>query len=85
MYTPDVRAATHTPADDVSDRDRCSYLLQELRCASLRARLWQADIDAVGLALKGGLVTPDQALELLADCDCLHLIAPPPKPVEVPA
>jgi hypothetical protein len=55
---------------------RRDYLLAELRCASLRARLWQADIDAVGLALKAGLVEPEQALELLADCDCLQLISP---------
>jgi hypothetical protein len=34
--------------------DRRDYLLAELRCAALRARLWQADIEAVGLALKGG-------------------------------
>ena len=34
----------------------------------------QADIDAVGLALKAGLIEPEQALELLADCDCLQLI-----------
>ena len=53
---------------------RSAYLLAELRCASLRARLWQADIDAVGLALKAGLVEPEQALALLADCDCLHLV-----------
>jgi hypothetical protein len=53
---------------------RRDYLITELRCASLRARLWQADIDAVGLALKAGLVEPEQALELLADCDCLHLV-----------
>jgi hypothetical protein len=33
---------------------RREYLLAELRCASLRARLQQSDIDAVGLALKGG-------------------------------
>jgi hypothetical protein len=55
---------------------RRDYLLAELRCASLRARLWQADIDAVGLALKAGLVEPEQALELLADCDCLQLVSP---------
>jgi hypothetical protein len=55
---------------------RRDYLLAELRCASLRARLWQADIDAVGLALKAGLVEPEQALELLQDCDCLQLIEP---------
>src|SRR5262249_1654054 len=53
---------------------RHEYLIAELRCASLRARLWQADIDAVGLALKAGLVEPEQALELLADCDCLQLV-----------
>jgi hypothetical protein len=56
--------------------NRCDYLLAELRCASLRARLWQTDIDAVGLALKSGLIEPEQALELLADCDCLLLISP---------
>ena len=55
---------------------RTEYLLAELRCASLRARLQAGDIDAVGLALKAGLVEPEQALELLQDCDCLHLIEP---------
>jgi hypothetical protein len=55
---------------------RIEYLLAEFRCASLRARLWQADIDAVGMALKAGLVSPEQALELLHDCDCLQLIEP---------
>ena len=54
--------------------NRVDYLLAELRCASLRARLWQADIEAVGIALKGGLIEPEQALELLHDCDCLHLV-----------
>jgi hypothetical protein len=53
---------------------RVDYLLAELRCAVLRARLWAADIEAVGLALKGGLITPDQAVEILADCNCLHLV-----------
>jgi hypothetical protein len=58
---------------------RVDYLLAELRCAALRARLWQSDIEAVGLALKGNLISPEQALELLADCDALHLVAPPPE------
>jgi hypothetical protein len=53
------------------------YLLQELRCASLRARLWQADIEAVALAMKAGLIDPEQALELLQDCDCLKLVGMP--------
>ena len=55
---------------------RIDYLLAELRCALLRARLWQADIEAVGMALKAGLVEPEQALELLQECDALHLVAP---------
>jgi len=54
--------------------NRVDYLLAEFRCAVLRARLWQADIEAVGIALKGGLIHPEQALELLRDCDALHLV-----------
>jgi len=53
---------------------RIDYLLAELRCARARARLWQADIEAVGIALKGGLIHPQQALELLHDCDALRLV-----------
>ncbi len=43
-------------------RDKREYLLAELRAAALRARLWQADIDAVGLALKANLISFDQAI-----------------------
>jgi hypothetical protein len=41
------------------------YLLAELRCSSLRARLIQADIEAIDLALKSGLISPEQALEYI--------------------
>ena len=58
--------------------DRRDYLLAELRCAALRAKLWQHDIEAVGLALKAGLVEPEQALALLQDCDVLHLVGAEP-------
>jgi hypothetical protein len=54
------------------------YLLQELRCAALRARIVAHDIDAIGLALKGGLITPDQAVNLLDDCDAIRLVMPGP-------
>ena len=53
-------------------RDKREYLLAELRAAALR--LWQADIDAVGLALKAGLISADQAVEHLADCGVLCLV-----------
>ena len=52
------------------------YLLAELRCASLRARLVQADIEAVGVALKAGMISPEQALHLLSDVDALGYIEP---------
>ena len=56
-------------------RDKREYLLAELRAAALRgARLWQSDIDAIGLALKAGLISPDQAVEHLADCGVLCLV-----------
>lgn len=53
---------------------RVDYLLAELRCAALRARLWQADIESIGLALKAGWISPEQAVEALAECDCLQLV-----------
>jgi hypothetical protein len=53
---------------------RVEYLLAELRCASLRARLQQADIEAVGIALKAGWISPEQAVEALDDCECLKLV-----------
>ena len=50
------------------------YLLAELRCASLRLRLEQSDIEAVGLALKAGLISPDQAIAELHDRDVLRVV-----------
>jgi hypothetical protein len=55
---------------------RHEYLIQEFRCAVLRARLEVSDLEAIGIALKAGLVTAEQALELAADCDCLRWIQP---------
>jgi hypothetical protein len=57
---------------------RRDYLLAELRCASLRAQLMLADIEAIHLALEGGLITPEQAVELLGDCDLFRFIEPAP-------
>jgi hypothetical protein len=56
--------------------DRSEYLLAELRCASLRARLAQADIEAVGIALKANVISPEQAVLLLGDVDAFNYIQP---------
>ena len=58
----------------MTNSDFQNYLLAELRCASLRLRIERSDIDAIGLALKGGLITPDQAIALLDDCDVLRRV-----------
>jgi hypothetical protein len=50
------------------------YILSELRAASLRARLLQSEIDAIAVALKGGLVTAEQALVLMNGVDLLRVI-----------
>ena len=55
---------------------RYDYLIQEFRCAVLRARLEAADLEAIGLALSAGLITAEQALENAADCGCLHWVQP---------
>jgi predicted RNA-binding protein associated with RNAse of E/G family len=62
-FTPEGSGSTPTNADQAVTR--IDYVLAEMRCAALRARLWQADIEAVGLALKHGLITPEQAIEAL--------------------
>ena len=64
---------------------RYEYLVQEFRCAVLRARLEASNLEAIGLALKAGLVTAEQALELAADCNCLRWIQPTDVPAEVAA
>jgi len=67
-------------ATTTAPRDFTEYLLSEFRCALLRARIMQADIEAVGLALRGGIITPDQALGLLDDCAALRLAGPASEP-----
>ena len=61
-------------ASSINSNSRREYLIAELRCAALRARLWQADIESVGVALKHEWISPEQALEALHDCDALRLV-----------
>jgi hypothetical protein len=75
-----MKADAMTPSNAVSaPRDFSDYLLAELRCASLRARLLQLDIEAIGIALKGGIIVPEQALALLDDVDALRIVGTPPE------
>jgi hypothetical protein len=46
-----------------------AFVLAELRVAALRARLVAAEIDMVGVALRGGLLGPDDAVHWLDQLD----------------
>jgi hypothetical protein len=46
-----------------------AYLLAEFRCAALRAKLAANDLVAIGLALKGGVITPYQAIMHISATD----------------
>jgi hypothetical protein len=51
------------------------YVLLNLRCASLRARLLTNEIQFVGVALGAGFIDPENALEHLHEIGVLHLVA----------
>jgi hypothetical protein len=53
---------------------RREYLIAEFRCALAKARLAQLDIEAVALALKANLVTPDQAVALFWDSEAIQFL-----------
>ena len=51
------------------------YVLAEIRCASLRLRLLHSDLVTISVALRGGLISTDDAIEHLQGCDVLRLVA----------
>jgi hypothetical protein len=54
--------------------DLISYLLAEFRCAAQRAKLAADDLVAIGLALKGGLITPYHALMHIQETDAFRFL-----------
>jgi hypothetical protein len=62
-----------TPDPAVPARD---YLLGELRCAVLRARLAACEIENIGVALRAGWINEHIAIEWLHDCAALDFVAP---------
>jgi hypothetical protein len=55
-------------------KDLIAYLVAEFRCAAQRARLAADDLDAISLALKGGLVTPYQAIVHIEEGDAFRFL-----------
>jgi hypothetical protein len=62
----------------LDEPDFCKYVLAELRCAALRARLAACDIDAIGIALVGGWIGPRDAIEAIADAGAIDYLEPTP-------
>jgi hypothetical protein len=63
----------------MSDINNCAedlivYLLAEFRCAALRAKLAANDLVAIGLALKGGVITPYQAIMHIEETDAFRFL-----------
>ena len=65
-------------APDLDGRDSSydkEFLLAALRAELLRTKAWLGDIEALGIALKGGLISPAQAVEHMRDLDILSPLA----------
>lgn len=54
--------------------DRKEYVLAEFRCAIVKAKLALLDLEAASLALKAGLVTPDQAIAMFWDSQAVKFL-----------
>jgi hypothetical protein len=83
-----IDISLNTPPNSVpnADPDHTAYLLAELRCAALRARLVACEIDSIGVALRGGWLDAHEALAWLREeCpDALHYVRPTPPRGDAP-
>jgi hypothetical protein len=67
------------------EQDYRAYVLAELRCARKRAQLALNEIDRIGMALKGGVIDSDTALEWLAETGTLEFLHPETEEVAMSA
>lgn len=62
--------------------DHTQFVLAELRAARHRARLYVAEIETIGVALKGGMIDAETAVEWLADANALEFLGERAEPGE---
>jgi hypothetical protein len=58
--------------------DYTGFILRQLRCAGLRARLIVNQIDSIGIALRDNFIGPDDAIAWLHEAGALGLIVTSP-------
>lgn len=63
------------------------YVLAQLRCSHMRARLYVNEIELIGVALKGGIVDAETALQMMHEAGTLDFLiqAEEPPVVEAPS
>ena len=70
----------------MEDNPHREFLLARLRQATLQARLIEAELTSIGVALKGEMIDPECALRWIRDAGLLWMVAPvPPEPAPLPA
>jgi len=65
-----------TPQNDTAE-----LLLQSMRSAVLNLRTWQSEIETVGIALRDGKISMDDACAWLDDLGLLHHLPEPERKV----
>ena len=63
------------------EQQHVEFLLTVLRAASIRARLMEADLNSIGVALKGGLIGADTAVQWIRDANLLGMVGSIPESV----
>jgi hypothetical protein len=58
----------------MSDDDHKDFVLSALRSASLRARMYEIEIQSIGIALKGDMISVIEALKWIKDIGAWELI-----------
>lgn len=67
--------------DDDDEAKHRDFLLHALRAASLRAKLMDADLTTIGVALKGGLIGADTAVAWIRDAGLSWMVGALPADV----
>ena len=61
-------------AVSITSDARRDYILAEFRCALVKAKLAQLDIEAVACALTYNIISVEQAVALFWDSDAVHFL-----------
>ena len=66
----------------MSDEDHRAFFLSALRSASLRAKMFEVEINSIGIALKAEMISVTTALQWIKDIGALGLIGYIPEQIE---